>query len=147
MGLKTITPSQRLAISVSLGHLEAQLDAIESLLSNERDGLLRRYVSDLTTTEVSRLRSLLAETRRAIAEAALALGLQPQVTDVRRAIAARLGLVWETLEDTQPFRLRRYGNVDPSLEASLGPHIQHLIAQVHIMESIINGADAEENRT
>jgi len=146
MDVKTMSPSQRLAISVSLGHLEAQLDAIEGLLSSDRHGLLRRYVSDLTAAEVSHLRSLLADTRQAIAEAALALDLQPQVTDVRRAIAARLGLVWETLEDTQPSRLRRYGNVDPSLEASLGPHIQHLIAQVHAMESVVNNGDATEDK-
>jgi|GEM_PF-4752927 len=87
--LKIMNSLQHLAVSTSLGHLEAQLDTIEDLLSHERDGPLRRYIGDLSAAEVARLRTLLAETRCAVAEMAETFNLEPQVTDVRRAIGRR----------------------------------------------------------
>ena len=142
--LKIMNWFQHLAASTSLDHLEAQLDTIEDLLSRERDGLLRRYVGDLSAAEVARLRTLLAEARCAVAETAEAFNLEAQVTDVRRAIASTLALAWAMLEDTRPSKLRRYGVVDPSLEASLGPHIERHIALIQAMKAVINSGGARE---
>ena len=54
-------------------------------------------------------------------------------TPVSQTVVAQLSSAWESLEDTRPATLKRYGEVDPDLERSLGPGIGRLIELVLAM--------------
>lgn len=52
-------------------------------------------------------------------------------------IVGQLAIAWESLEEARSVKLRAYGGVDPTLVATLDPHIERLIALLLALDRLI----------
>jgi len=123
-----LNESQRRGLTVALRALERDVAEVERLVLHPPRLALRRHAADLTDEEVRAILDLAGRLRTEIAALAAQFELEPEVVSTRRTIAGRFSLEWSALEGTRPDKLRRYGRVDPALEAALGPGLDRPIS-------------------
>jgi hypothetical protein len=79
-----------------------------------------------TASQQAALLKIAAAIRVEVARLASDFGIAPHVEDQTNTLQALFSLQWADLEDTQPQKLRRYGQLHPRLHEAIGPHIQRL---------------------
>ncbi|HXJ78148.1 MAG TPA: hypothetical protein VMS64_05640 [Candidatus Methylomirabilis sp.] len=124
-----LTEAQRRALTAGLGHIEAELDSIETLLDRTREGLLATYEDDLPDSAHRRLHDRIDEARAMIRGLASTLGLEPVIAWKSHWIIGHLALLWVATEECQSRYLRAYGDVAPDLPALVDP-MAHRLGEV-----------------
>ena len=130
MGLNQYQAS---SVQVSLRMLEEALLTVDRLMRDESRGVLHRTILDIPEEQRRQIMELSHEAQDIIAQLAQEFNLGRVETPVHQMVTAQLSSAWESLEDTRPATLKRYGEVDPGLERTLGPGIGRLIELVLAM--------------
>ncbi len=125
-----LNPFQRRALNSTLVHLEQQLLRLEQVVQSQEEQVLLRRIGSFSPDEQIYLRDLFRQIRQHIQTLATEYALPGAEEDARSALLGTATVLWSDLEDLRPARLDRYGAVDPTLEATLGPRIEALIASV-----------------
>jgi hypothetical protein len=94
------------AIGIALERYHRFLDALEPLLDQWANS------GDADPEAVAAIRGMAQRARHTVAYAMASLGIQHEAPDSRMWALAQLTALWATLEDLQPSKLRRYGEVD-----------------------------------
>lgn len=137
-----LTPSQQRALNSTLVHLERSLLNLEQRIQADGQRILIRRSGHLAPTTRQRLLDLLDQLRQEITTLATEYALPGVEEDIRAALLGTASILWADLEDIRPHTLARYGAVDPTLEATLGPSIERLIQGILSIETIVK-ADKE----
>ena len=132
----SLNENQKRGVEATLRLLEIALDEIADILDRDRDGTLYSVRTRIPPERSAELLRLSAEARTVIDDLARRYHLKKQERDGARVISALLSVRWESLEDTRPQKLHRYGAVDPKLVSELGPAIERLIDLVLAMEKL-----------
>ena len=132
----TLNPAQRAALSITLMQLEQAVAETEGLLNGPQVGITYATDVDWSDATVQALRELCRATRSHIQELVNLFNLPVHRFDARRAVVAAMSLSWTNLEDAQPDKLRRYGDVDLTLRETLAPRLERLIDQVLALQQL-----------
>jgi hypothetical protein len=122
------------------GHIETELDSIETLLDRTREGLLATYEDDLPGSAHRRLHDRIDEARAIIRGLASTLGLEPVIAWKSRWIIGHLVLLWVATEECQSRYLRAYGDVAPDLPALVDPMARRLGEALLSMQDVAREA-------
>ena len=133
-----LNPAQRTALSTALMQLEQAVAETESLLDGSRQGITHATELDWSEATTRVLRELCHVVRRHIQELVNLFDLPVHRFHGRRVVVAAMSVAWTNLEDARPDKLRRYGDVDPTLRETLAPHLEHLINQVLELQQLAN---------
>lgn len=139
-----LTTSQRRALNSTLVHLERHLLNLEQRTQADGQGILILRSGQLAPTTRQRLLDLFEQLRQEITTLATEYALPGVEEDVRATLVGTASILWSDLEDIRPSRLTRYGAVDPTLEATLGPSIERLIQGVLSIEAIAKSDEEGE---
>ncbi|HML20954.1 MAG TPA: hypothetical protein PKD09_04855 [Aggregatilinea sp.] len=122
-----LNPHQRLALAITLRQVERTLRSVLHDLVNEEQAIL--YRSKITLPEEKRpeVKQLVETALEQIAWLAQAFELPPEIIDNTAILRGPLALLRSDLHDAHAGKLRRFGDVDPDLEAELDPTIDTLI--------------------
>ena len=133
-----LNPYQQNALEVRMRLLERTLSQIRQSLRTPLAGRLTHYrpLSPATGAEVEALIDAMLVEIAAVAEQ---FNLQPEVEDVAQTIRAEMTAAWADLRDTQPTKLKGYGEVDPALSETLEPHISRLISLAEAFRQATQG--------
>jgi len=101
----------------------AKNDETRSVLYEIRNTLSEDQQNGILT-EVSAMRKVLLELK-------VALNLEPTVRSVPKMIAGSCAVLWASLVELETKRLRRYGEVPPTLSEFLEPQVPILIDRLH----------------
>ncbi len=128
---------QRRALNSTLAHLERQLLSLEHLLQGEEQGILIRRTGQLSPATRQQLLALFEQLRQEISALAASQALPGTEENMRATLVGTITVLWADLEDLRPHTLNRYGAVDPTLEATIGPPIERLIQGVLAIEALV----------
>jgi hypothetical protein len=136
-----LTEPQKRSLEVTLRLAEKALDSMQHLLGERKAGILYRPVSGLAPGQQEELLALASQAKNIIGRLAADFGLEPVEEPLDQQLAAIFSSVWCDLEDVRPDKLKRYGDVDPTLGETLEPALAELI------ELVVRIADtARQNR-
>jgi len=127
---------QQTALAVTLEQLERSVNEIEHMLDDTPAGAVYATIVDFQPDTLRRIRKQCQGVRRQIADMKAAFELPQRPSDARRIIVAEMSAAWAHLDDLRPSKLRRYGNVDPTLEQTLTPRLERLIHLVLTIEEL-----------
>ncbi len=136
-----LSSHQRRALNSTLTHLERNLLNLEHLLVADEQGILIRRTGQPSPATRQRLLALFGQLRQEISALATEQSLPGIEEDVGATLAGTAAVLWCDLEDIRPRKLSRYGEVDPALEETIGPHIEKLIQGILSIEAIVNSAE------
>jgi len=128
---------QLASVTVSLRLLERALAQIEDLLVKPGGGVLYQTRMDISDAQRTQVLSLIEQARDLIHVLVGTFGLRAEVVSASQVAKALLSQVWADLEDTRPTKLRRYGDVAPELDCTLGPQVDKLIGLVVAMMALV----------
>jgi hypothetical protein len=128
---------QRRALNSTLAHLERHLLNLEHLIQADEQGILIRRTGQISPATRQRLLILFGQLRQEISTLAAAQALPGTEENIRATLMGTTAVLWADLEDIRPHTLTRYGAVDPTLEATLGPPIERLIQGILAIEALI----------
>lgn len=131
--------NHRRVVSVLLRGLEHACDEIEATL-HESPGTLRHIHYDLTLPQRSALQQMIARVRNEIRRLATEIELDTSVGSQRRTVLALLSASLVNLEESEPRKLRGYGDMSPEAEARLANEFQHLIELLRRVAAIVEQA-------
>ncbi|MGQ9834262.1 MAG: hypothetical protein ACUVRJ_10815 [Candidatus Villigracilaceae bacterium] len=122
-----LNPHQHSALAITLRQVEKTLRSILHDLVNEEQAIL--YQSKITLPEDKRpeVKQLVEAALEQIVWLAQTFELPPQIIDNTATLRGPLALLRSDLYDAHAAKLRRFGDVNPDLEAALDPTIDHLI--------------------
>ncbi|NPV71436.1 MAG: hypothetical protein HPY55_12455 [Firmicutes bacterium] len=128
--------SQRRSLSVILALLDEALFDFEAWADGrERRGIMYSETNDLSPAQREKVRRHVIALREEVDVLRSDLNLQMRTQSVRASIFARASSLWEGLVDSEPRRLRRYGEVNPEMEEYLAPRVKALVSR---LEEIIS---------
>lgn len=139
-----LNPHQRRALNSTLSHLEQQMLHLEELLRAEPSGVLIRQTGLPSLATRQYLLDHFGHLRQEMTLLAADHVLPGTEEDLRSTLLGTASVLWSDLEDIRPHALARYGAVDPALEGTLGPAIEHLIQGVLAIESIVKAEEARD---
>jgi len=122
-----LNPHQRLALAITLRHVEKTLRTILNDLVIEEQAILYRSKITLSEDKRQQVRQLVETALGLVARLAQTFELPPQVIDNTATLRGPLAILRSDLYDAHAAKLRRYGDVDPDLETELDPAIDDLI--------------------
>jgi hypothetical protein len=131
-----LNENQRRTVTTTLRLLEERLGEIERVIQSDEVGILYRRRAHFTPTQVKQMRDLIAAMRAEIQRAATQFHLPSEEINPVRFIIGTLSLSWESLEDSRSRKLGAYGEVDPELNDTLDPILQHLIDLLFDLEDV-----------
>ena len=122
-----LNPHQRLALAITLRQVERTLRSILNDLVNEEQAILYRSKITLPEDKRPEVKQLVETALEQIDWLAQAFELPPEIIDNTATLRGPLALLRSDLHDAHAGKLRRFGDVDPDLEAELDPTIDTLI--------------------
>lgn len=123
-----LNPYQRRAIEVTLRMLEEVVDRVEYQLSaTPIRGVLYELTNPYSAQEQTELRKRIEEIRRILRESREQWQLDVERTPIDVFIRSAMSVLWADLEDCRPAKLRRYGDVAPTITPEINETIQRLI--------------------
>ena len=122
-----LNPSQKRALAVQLRNLEQLLLRVGHCIRERPEEALLTHYIPVPETIRPRLASLTGQMREEIVLLVKQYELQPKAVDSRSYINAKMALTWSGLNEVLSSKLKRYGEVDPALSASLDPCLNRLI--------------------
>ncbi|OGW69686.1 MAG: hypothetical protein A3A88_10270 [Nitrospirae bacterium RIFCSPLOWO2_01_FULL_62_17] len=122
-----LNDAQRTSLGIVMRMLEEKMRAVEArLASPEEQALTFEIRNDLTPAMVQVLREKIDEVYALIRALCDRFALPPDVKPASRDALTGLMPLWVVLQESTSERLRRYGEVDPSLAHVLDPNIDAL---------------------
>jgi hypothetical protein len=122
-----LSPSQKRALVVQLRNLEQVLYSVgHRIRERPQEGLLTHYIP-VPETIRRRFEALIEQMHEELALLVRKFELPSKAVDSRRYIKAKMALTWSGLNEVLSSKLKRYGEVDPALSASLDPCLNRLI--------------------
>jgi hypothetical protein len=135
-----LNDAQRTSLRIVMSLIEEKMRDIEArLASPEEHGLMFDVCNDLAPDVEQALRLTVAEVYALISTLRDRLALPREVKPVSREILKGLSQLWVVLQESDSQRLRRYGDVDPALGASLDPEIEALARLMLELEHLAIG--------
>lgn len=132
----SLNPSQLRAVQITLAYLDQELHHFEQILKSDEEGILYRVVTELPEDLRQAFLALVEQARAEIARVKEQFGLAVDVQDGRRIIVGTLAVLWSSLEDRRPERLKGFGSVSPEAIEQLGPSMDRIIRIVWDMQSL-----------
>jgi hypothetical protein len=134
-----LNPYQQNALEVGMRHLERTLLEARQLLRHVPEA--GRLTSFQPIAEVIRpeLEASIDQMLTEIEVVAARFKLEPRAEAVGNHIGAEMFAVWSELQGLLSDKLKRAGEVDPTISTALDPHIQRLIALAHRMANSARG--------
>ncbi len=130
--------SQYNELAIVLRTFEEHLrEAASWLKSPSSSGILYEYSLQLSPERRLAVLSLIDEALAGIARLSATFGLRPASEDLGRRIAARMSIDWANLTDACSDKLKRFGDVDPSLGELLDPDLERLAALALSISSLV----------
>ena len=123
-----LNEAQQRAVTVRLRALEQMMLDFERRVDADEEGILLRVQTRVTQEQRLAFQSLFGQIRAEIRRVADEFQLETETQDGVRALWADASELWADLIDVEPAKLRRYGEVEPELQTTLGPHIAWLVA-------------------
>jgi len=124
-----LNPYQRNALTVALRAFEEQLHLFERWMHGyQESGILYRRQLELSEDRRILIQTQVTKALNYIAELATRFDLRPQDEDAAAMLRAGASVCWANLCDVRADKLKRYGQIDPHLAATLDPSIEALIA-------------------
>jgi hypothetical protein len=123
-----LNPYQKNSLEVEMTQLETALLKARQFLRHPPENGLLTYYKPVPEAVRSRLETLIDAMLAEIAIVVREFDLQPREEDIGRGIDAEMAVAWADLYDSLSPKLVRYGDVDPTLAATLDPHLEQLIA-------------------
>jgi hypothetical protein len=134
-----LNDAQRTSLRIVMSLIEEKMRDIEArLASPEEHGLMFDVCNDLAPDVEQALRLTVAEVYALISTLRDRLALPREVKPVSREILKGLSQLWVVLQESDSQRLRRYGDVDPALGASLDPEIEALARLMLELEEAVS---------
>jgi hypothetical protein len=118
---------QRMALAIVLRQLEMALRRVLADLVNEEQGVLYRRKITLPGDKRTQVQESVEAALERITQLAGDFALPVQVYDNTASLRGSLAILRSDLYDARAEKLRRYGAVDPRLEAALDPYLWDLI--------------------
>ena len=135
-----LNDAQRTSLGIVMRMLEEKMRAIEARLAQPEERALTFEVrNDLTPAMVQVLREKIDEVYVLIRALRDRLALPPTVKSASRDALTGLMPLWVVLQESTSERLRRYGEVDPSLAHVLDPKIGALARLMVEMDAAARG--------
>jgi hypothetical protein len=132
---------QHRVLSVTFGTVELYLRSIEKMLSAEDfNGILCGWENNVSSSQKDLLAAKISEAMERIRMLSEQFSLEKTREYARQNILAKLSYCWEILQGVKAKRLKGYGEVDSSLEHTLDPQIDMLVALLREMQSLLQGA-------
>lgn len=128
--------NHRRVVSVILRGLEQACDEIDATL-HESPGTLRRVRDDLTPAQHSALQQMTGRVRGEVRRLASEIELDTSVGSQRRTILALLSACVINLQESEPKKLRGYGEMSQEAEARLTSEFQRLIDLLQQVAAIV----------
>lgn len=122
-----LNPHQHTALAITLRMVEKTLRSILRDLVNEEQAILYRSKITLSEDKRPQVRQLVETALEQIAGLAQTFELPPEIIDNTATLRGPLALLRSDLHDAHARKLRRFGDVNPDLEAELDPTIDDLI--------------------
>ena len=123
-----LNEAQQRAVTVRLRALEQMMLDFERRVEADEEGILLRVQTRVTQEQRLAFQALFRQIRAEIGRVADEFQLETETQDGVRALWADASELWADLIDVEPAKLRRYGEVEPELQTTLGPHIEWLVA-------------------
>lgn len=139
MTLDLLNEHQRMALAIVLRQLEMALRGVLADLVNEEQGILYRRKITLPEDKRTQVRQSVEAALERITRLAGDFALPVQVYDNTATLRGSLAILRSDLYDVRADKLRRYGAVNPGLEAALDPYIWDLI---ELLQTISQTAQA-----
>jgi hypothetical protein len=142
-----LNESQQRSLGTVLRRLEQAAWQMEVMLRQENPPplMLTRFVHPPTASQRAALLTIATAIRAEVARLASDVGITPHVEDQTNALQALFSLQWADLEDAQPQKLRRYGQLHPRLHEALGPRIQRLASYSIAIADMLSEARAPDD--
>lgn len=123
-----LNESQRRSLGTVLRRLEQAAWQMEVLLRQEEPPplVLTHFAHPPTASQRVALLKVAAAIRAEVTHLASDFGMAPHVEDQVKTLQALFSLQWADLEDVQPRKLHRYGQLHPRLQETLAPRMQQL---------------------
>ena len=135
-----LNDAQRTSLGIVMRMLEEKMRAVEArLASPEEQALTFEIRNDLTPAMVQVLREKIDEVYALIRALCDRFALPPDVKPASRDALTGLMPLWVVLQESTSERLRRYGEVDPSLAHVLDPKIGALARLMVEMDAAARG--------
>jgi hypothetical protein len=123
-----LNPHQRGAVTIALRAFEEQLRQCDEWMQGRtEEGTLYRRRFFLSEERRTLVREQIAQALACIADLADQCSLSAQEEDAVAMLRAGLSASWAALCDVRANKLKRYGQVAPSLAQALDPSIETLI--------------------
>jgi hypothetical protein len=132
--------NHRRVVSVLLRGVEHACDEIDATL-RESPGALRRVDDDLAPAQRCALQQMTERVRAEIRRLANEIELDTSVGSQRRTILALLSASVINLQESEPKKLRGYGEMSRDAEARLTSEFQRLIELLEQVATIVERAD------
>lgn len=126
-----LNPHQRVALTITLRHVERTLRGILDDLVNEEQAILYRSTITLPEDKRPEVERLVETALEKIAWLAQTFDLSPEIIDNTAMLRGPLAILRGDLHDVHAHKLRGFGDVDPDLAAELDPVIDDLIALLY----------------
>jgi hypothetical protein len=119
-------------ISVTLALLDKALCEFERWAKNdETRSVLYEIRNTLSEDQQNGILLEVSAMKKVLLELRGALKLEPTIRRVPNMIASSCGVLWASLVELETKRLRRYGEVPPTLTEILEPRVPILIDRLH----------------
>jgi hypothetical protein len=136
-----LNENQRRAVSVTFRTVEQYLHTIEQMLATQDySGILVDWRNNVSVSQKDLLAAKISEAMEKIRMLSDQFSLEKTRKHARQNISAELSYCWEILQGVKAKRLKGYGEVDSSLEHTLDPQIDILVAILGEMQSLLQGA-------
>ncbi len=139
-----LNPSQLLSVTIVLRMFEENLRQADRVLNEaETNGILYHKKLELDQLKRQAAQVLINTAYKEIGKLANELGLNPELDNPAGLISGEMSECWANLLDSRSTKLKRFGEVDPTLVYVYDPPINHLAQLALALASIFNVA-AEE---
>ncbi len=140
-----LNENQKRSISSTLHFLEMLVDEIERLMDTPPNhGILFEYeLPDARRAFAIQRRLNELKKRMRIVKGIFDLEARP--VDVGRAIAGKLAVAWEAVEDTMPSRLRGYGALEDGDAAKVEEQLSPIAELLLDLRSLVIGAERDRS--
>lgn len=122
-----LNPHQHSALVITLRQVEKTLRSILHDLDSEEQAVLYRTKITLPEDNRPKVKQLVEAALEQIVWLAETFELSPPIVDNTATLRGPLALLRSDLYDAHAAKLRRFGDVNPDLEAALDPTIDDLI--------------------
>lgn len=135
--------AQRSSLAITLRMFEEELRRADAWLEMPPEqGILYRRTLHLSPEARDAIRQSIAAALAQISQLAQEFRLAPEEQDLAAVIAAAMSLSWANLCDARSDKLRRFGDVHPSLAEALDPRLDQLAELALWIASLSRSDDA-----